>query len=227
MSTVVEGDEREHLYDDAAVRIGSEVPKYQATVEDCDENDDAATSPFLSDTAAVFRSGLSSTTQSNSTHLRRRSVKVPQGEHISIARPANAGSSMSSNNALELTLQPVANSSEPSPISPKTRRETGVRSGMPSKHVPKVRVVELSVTTDNLKYSVLTSERAHSLPATTLAWHGVVAKVSDTVLWPFRDPRFSFGLSPASASLRAWNFPEAQNKASPAQQEISGSHCRS
>lgn len=226
LSTVLEGDERECVYD-AAVWIGSKVPKYQATIEDCDENEDAATSPFLSDTAAVFRSGLASTTQPNRTHLRRRSVKVPQEGHISTARPANAGSSMSSNNALELTLHPAANPSEPCPISPKTRRETGASVGSYSKRVPKVRVVELSVTTDNLKYSVVTSDRAHSLPATTLTWHGVVAKVSDTVLWPFRDPRMSFGSSPTSAGLRTWKFPEAQNKASPAQQKISGSHCQS
>lgn len=216
LSTVLEGDEREHAYDAAAVRIGSEVPKYQATVEDFDENEDAAACPSLPETAAIFRSGLASTMQPNGTHLRRRSVKVPHGGHIPIARSANVGLPISSSNALGPTLQSAANSSGLSPISPKTRRGAGASLQIPSKRAPKVRVVELSVTTNNLTYSILTSSRAHSLPATTLAWHGVVAKVSDTVLWPFRDPWISFGLSPASAGLRAWKFPEAESNMSPA-----------
>lgn len=227
LSTVLEGDEREHAYDAAAVRIGSEVPKYQATVEDFDDNEDAAACPSLSETAAISRSGLASTTQPNGAHLRRRSVKAPHGGHIPIARSANAGLSVSSSNALEPTLNSAANPSQLSPISPKTMRGAGANLEIPSKRAPKVRVVELSVTTDNLTYSILTSDRAHSLPATTLAWHGVVAKVSNTVLWPFRDPWISFGLSPASAGLRAWKFPEAESNMSPAQQKVSGGHCRS
>lgn len=213
LSTVLERDETEHLFDDtemrekyeheAPARIGHEVRKYQATVEDFSETEDVAASSALPDTRkVVLVSDLNSVPQLNKAHLRRRSVKVPSGGHIATARTAKAGVSETSNNALEPTERSLAKSSDLSPLSPKTRREQGASSRSFSKTVPKVRVVGLSVTTDSLKYSVLTSERAHSLPATTLAWHGVVAKISDTILWPFRDPWTGFGLSPASAGLR-------------------------
>lgn len=234
LSTVLERDETEHLFDDtemrekydheAPARIGREVRKYQATVEDFDETEDVAASSALSDTRkVVFVSDLNSVPQLNKTHLRRRSVKVPSGGHIATARTSKAGISETSSNALEPTERSLTKSSDLSPVSPKTRREKGASSRLVTKTAPKVRVVELFVTTDSLKYSVLTSERAHSLPATTLAWHGVVAKISDTMLWPFRDPWTGLGLSPASAGLRTWRFPEAERKASPKQRKVSDS----
>lgn len=234
LSTVLEKDEMGHVFDEtemrevcrheASAQIGGEGPKYQATVEDFDETVDVGTSSALSDTKkAVFGSDITSVPQLNNTHLRRRSVKVPDGWHAAVARTAKVRISETSSNALEPTVRPLEKSLDLSPVSPKTRREKRASSRLFSKTAPKVRVVELSVTTDSFKYSVLASERAHSLPATTLAWHEVVAKMSDTMLWPFRDPWTGFGLSPISAGLRTWKFPEAESKASPIQLKVSDS----
>lgn len=228
LSTVLERDESEHICDDTETRekygreapaqIGRGGPRYQATVEDFDETEDVAASSALSDTMKpVFGSDLTSVPHQNKTHLRRRSVKVTPGGHTATARTAKAVNPETSRNALEPTEWSSAKSPDLSPVSPKARYEKGASSRLYSKTAPKVRVVELSVTTDSLKYSVLTSERAHSLPATTLAWHGVVAKMSETMLWPFRDPWTGLGPSPASAGLRTWKFPEAETKSSPAQ----------